>query len=39
MNIPEVGGYLTGIFSAAGTFVAGGSFTIISRNVWRRYKP
>ena len=38
-NFPEVGGYLTSIFSSAGTFVAGAAFTIISRNVWRRYKP
>lgn len=39
MNIPEIGQYLTSIFSAAGTFVAGASLTIISRNIWKRYKP
>ena len=39
MNIPEIGRYLTAIFSAAGTFVAGAAITIITRNVWRRYKP
>ena len=39
MNIPEIGTYLTSIFSAAGTFVAGAALTIITRNVWRRYQP
>ena len=39
MNIPEVGRYLTAIFSAAGTFAAGASIMIIARNIWRRYKP
>jgi len=39
MNIPEVGRYLTAIFSALGTFAAGASIMIISRNIWRRYKP
>ena len=39
MNIPEIGQYLTSIFSAGGTFVAGASLTIISRNIWKRYKP
>jgi hypothetical protein len=39
MNFPEIGQYLTAIFSAAGTFAAGAALTIISRNVWRRYKP
>ena len=38
-NLPEVGGYLTSIFSSLGTFAAGAAFTIISRNIWRRYKP
>ena len=38
-NLPEVGGYLTSIFSSVGTFVAGAAFTIISRNVWKRYQP
>ena len=39
MNIPSLGEYLTSIFSAAGTFVAGAALTIITRNIWRRYKP
>jgi len=39
MNIPEIGPYLTGIFSAVGTFVAGGALTIVTRNIWRRFKP
>lgn len=39
MNIPEVGGYLTKIASAGGTFVAGGAMTLIARNVWNRFKP
>ncbi len=39
MNIPEVGMYLTKIFSAGGTFVAGAALTRISRNVWDRFKP
>jgi len=38
-NLPDVGGYLTSIFSSLGTFAAGAAFTIISRNIWRRYKP
>jgi hypothetical protein len=39
MNIPEIGTYLTSIFSAAGTFAAGAALMIITRNIWRRYKP
>ncbi len=39
MNVPEVGRYLTAIFSALGTFAAGAALMIISRNIWRRYKP
>jgi len=39
MNIPEVGMYLTKIFSAAGTFAAGAALMMITRNVWNRYKP
>jgi hypothetical protein len=39
MNIPEIGRYLTSLFSAAGTFVAGASIMIVSRNIWKRYKP
>lgn len=39
MNLPEIGTYLTSIFSAAGTFAAGAALMIVTRNVWRRYKP
>lgn len=39
MNIPEIGPYLTSIFSAVGTFVAGGALMIVTLNVWRRFKP
>lgn len=39
MNIPTIGEYLTSIFSALGTFVAGGALMIITRNIWRRFKP
>lgn len=39
MNIPELGQYLTSIFSAAGTFAAGAALMIVSRNIWKRYKP
>ncbi len=39
MNVPELGQYLTSIFSAAGTFAAGAALMIVTRNVWRRYKP
>jgi hypothetical protein len=39
MNIPELGQYLTSIFSAAGTFAAGAALMIVSRNIWRRFKP
>jgi hypothetical protein len=38
-NIPEVGMYLAKIFGAAGIFAAGAALTIISRNIWNRYKP
>ena len=37
--IPAVGTYLTDIFSALGTFAAGAALTILTRNIWRRYKP
>jgi hypothetical protein len=39
MNIPELGQYLTSIFSAAGTFAAGAALMIVTRNIWKRYKP
>ena len=38
-NIPEIGIYLAKIFGAVGTFAAGAAITIISRNIWNRYKP
>ena len=39
-NIPaEVGQYLATIYGALGTFAAGAALMIISRNIWRRYKP
>jgi len=38
-HIPEVGDYIARIFSAGGIFVAGGAMTVISRNVWNRFKP
>lgn len=38
-EIPEVGEYLARIFSAVGVFAAGAALTIISRNIWNRYKP
>jgi len=39
MHIPEVGGYIAKIFAAGGTFVAGAAMTLITRNVWNRFKP
>ena len=39
MNIPEIGSYLTSILSAAGTFAAGAALMIVTRNIWRRFKP
>lgn len=39
MSIPSAGEYLAKIFGAAGTFAAGAALTIISRNIWNRYKP
>ncbi len=39
MNLPEIGSYLTSIFSAVGTFAAGAALTIVARNIWRRFKP
>ena len=39
MYIPEIGQYLTGIVSNVGTFAAGVALMIVSRNVWKRYKP
>ncbi len=38
-HIPEVGQYLTTIFSSAGIFASGAALMIISRNIWKRYKP
>ena len=39
MLIPWFGEYLTRIFQNAGVFVAGAALMIITRNVWKRYKP
>jgi hypothetical protein len=38
-NIPEIGGYLVQIVGAAGVFAAGAAMTMISRNLWNRFKP
>jgi hypothetical protein len=38
-NIPEIGHYIARIFSAGGIFVAGAAMTLITRNVWNRFKP
>ncbi len=38
-HIPEIGGYITKIFLAGAIFVTGGAMTVISRNVWNRFKP
>lgn len=38
-NIPNIGGYLTGIYANVGLVAAGIALTIITRNIWRRYKP
>lgn len=35
----DVGGYLTGIYSNLGLIAAGAALTIVTRNIWRRYKP
>ena len=40
MKFPDdVGMYLAAIYGNAGVFVAGASLMIITRKVWRRYKP
>lgn len=38
-EIPEIGGYLAKIFNAVGVFAAGAALTIISRNIYNRFKP
>ncbi|MGQ0428858.1 MAG: hypothetical protein ACT4UQ_02870 [Gammaproteobacteria bacterium] len=38
-HVPEVGDELVKIFSAAATFASGAALTIVSRNIWKRYKP
>jgi hypothetical protein len=38
-HIPAIGHYIARIFSAGGIFVAGGAMTVITRNVWNRFKP
>ena len=37
--IPQVGGYLAKIFTGFGTLTAGAALMIISRNVYKRFKP
>jgi hypothetical protein len=39
MHIPQIGEYLVKIFSAAGTLAAGGAMTVMTRNMWNRFKP
>lgn len=39
MSIPAVGEPLTKIFGNLGTFAAGASIMVFSRNMWNRYKP
>ncbi len=39
LQIPGVGEYLADIFGSYAYAVGGASFTIITRNVWRRFKP
>lgn len=39
MLIPEAGEYLARIFTSYGTAVAGAALMIVTRNVWRRFKP
>ena len=39
-NIPgEAGQYLAEIYGAIGTFAAGAALMIVTRNIWKRYKP
>ena len=38
-NIPEIGGHIAQIFGAVGVFAAGAAMTLITRNVWNRFKP
>jgi len=38
-HLPYVGEALTRIFSAIGIFAAGAALMIVSRNIWRRYRP
>jgi hypothetical protein len=38
-HLPEIGSYLTSIYSALGTMAAGVALMIVTRNLWRRYKP
>ncbi len=39
MSVPSVGEYLAKIFAAAGTLAAGGALTVMTRNMWNRFKP
>jgi hypothetical protein len=38
-HIPEIGHYIAAIFSAGGIFAAGAAMTMITRNIWNRFKP
>lgn len=39
MHVPSLGEYLVKIFGAAGTLATGGAMTVITRNMWNRFKP
>lgn len=39
MHVPSLGEYLVKIFAAAGTLAAGGAMTVMTRNMWNRFKP
>lgn len=39
LAIPAIGSYLTSIYGDLGTFVAAGALMIVTRNIWRRFKP
>lgn len=39
LAVPAIGSYLTSIYGDLGTFVAAGALMIVTRNIWRRFKP